>query len=55
MCGPDDSAGKNENIIEKLITHMPVSSILGEPETSTGAIFTYDVDRKESVSALNAL
>jgi len=53
MCGPTDSilGIKNECIIEKLTTNMPVKFELAEgPIEVRGAIFTFDTDKNRVIS-----
>ena len=52
MCGPDDSVlgMKKENIIEKLMMHLPVKFDFSDnPVTLHGAIFDYDTEKKRCV------
>ena len=52
MCGPDDSVLgiKKENIIEKLMMHLPVKFDFSDNHvTLHGAIFDYDLDKKRCV------
>ena len=52
MCGPDDSVLgiKKENIIEKLMMHLPVKLDFSDNHvTLHGAIFDYDLDKKRCV------
>lgn len=53
MCGPDDSVlgMKKENIIEKMMTHLPVKFDFSENHvTLHGAIFDYDTEKRRVVS-----
>ena len=52
MCGPDDSVLgiKKENIIEKLMMHLPVKFDFSDnPVTLHGAVFDYDTEKKKVV------